>query len=140
MPSFACFRWLFWRTPRTLKLLNQVRPRPRQCSYTILFQKVNGDTGSVSISVVVLILDVLGNRKTTVTLATIINSVLRSYVKPSQTMILPPRRVARRRPGSLCFNIIMSLVARNPDFFCLQTTKAQTSLRSLISALVIRYI
>ena len=27
MPSFACFRWLFWRTPRTLKLLNQVRPR-----------------------------------------------------------------------------------------------------------------
>ena len=26
VPSFACFRWLFWRTPRTLKLLNQVRP------------------------------------------------------------------------------------------------------------------
>ena len=25
VPSFACFRWLFWRTPRTLKLLNQVR-------------------------------------------------------------------------------------------------------------------
>ena len=21
MPSFACFGWLFWRTPRTLKLL-----------------------------------------------------------------------------------------------------------------------
>ena len=27
MPSFTCFRWLFWRTPSTLKLLNQVRPR-----------------------------------------------------------------------------------------------------------------
>ena len=26
MPRFACFRWLFWRTRRTLKLLNQVRP------------------------------------------------------------------------------------------------------------------
>ena len=26
MPSFACFRWLFWRTPSTLKFLNQVRP------------------------------------------------------------------------------------------------------------------
>ena len=26
MPSFACFRWLFWRTQCTLKLLNQVRP------------------------------------------------------------------------------------------------------------------
>ena len=26
MPNFACFRWLFWRTPHTLKLLNQVRP------------------------------------------------------------------------------------------------------------------
>ena len=30
MPSFACFRWLFLRTPRTLKLLNQVRPRINQ--------------------------------------------------------------------------------------------------------------
>ena len=26
MPSFACFRRLFWRTPSTLKFLNQVRP------------------------------------------------------------------------------------------------------------------
>ena len=26
MPSFACFRWLSWRTPHTLQLLNQVRP------------------------------------------------------------------------------------------------------------------
>ena len=26
MPSLACFRWLFWRTPCTLKLLNQVLP------------------------------------------------------------------------------------------------------------------
>ena len=26
VPSFTCFRWLFWRTPSTLKLLNQVRP------------------------------------------------------------------------------------------------------------------
>ena len=27
MPSFACFRRLFWRTPSTLKFLNQVRPK-----------------------------------------------------------------------------------------------------------------
>ena len=27
VPSFACFRWLFWRTLSTLKFLNQVRPR-----------------------------------------------------------------------------------------------------------------
>ena len=26
VPSFACFRRLFWRTPSTLKFLNQVRP------------------------------------------------------------------------------------------------------------------
>ena len=26
MLNFTCFRWLFWRTPSTLKLLNQVRP------------------------------------------------------------------------------------------------------------------
>ena len=26
MSIFACFRWLFWRTLHTLKLLNQVRP------------------------------------------------------------------------------------------------------------------
>ena len=26
MPSFACFIRLFWRTPSTLKFLNQVRP------------------------------------------------------------------------------------------------------------------
>ena len=30
MLSFACFRWLFWRTPRTLKFLNQVRPYSRR--------------------------------------------------------------------------------------------------------------
>ena len=27
MSSFACFRRLFWRTPCTLKFLNQVRPK-----------------------------------------------------------------------------------------------------------------
>ena len=27
VPSFACFRWLFWCTPRTLKLLYQVEPQ-----------------------------------------------------------------------------------------------------------------
>ena len=32
VPSFACFRWLFWRTPRTLKLLNQVRPCLQPCT------------------------------------------------------------------------------------------------------------
>ena len=26
MCSFTCFRWMFWLTPSTLKLLNQVRP------------------------------------------------------------------------------------------------------------------
>ena len=26
VPSFTCFRWLFWHTRSTLKLLNQVRP------------------------------------------------------------------------------------------------------------------
>ena len=33
MPSFACYRWLFWRTPHTLKLLNQVRPRIQSRRY-----------------------------------------------------------------------------------------------------------
>ena len=38
VPSFTCFRWLFWRTPSTLKLLNQVRPWcniMQQCTITI---------------------------------------------------------------------------------------------------------
>ena len=34
VPNFACFWWLFWRTPHTLKLLNQVSPWCR--SYMIL--------------------------------------------------------------------------------------------------------
>ena len=37
-PSFACFRWLLWRTTCTLRLLNQIRPK-----YT---QHTNGESPS----------------------------------------------------------------------------------------------
>ena len=40
VPSFACFRWLFWRTQSTLKFLNQVRPMTmpqQQCNYDFRF-------------------------------------------------------------------------------------------------------
>ena len=33
--SFACFRWLFWRAPRTLKSLNQDCPRSTPSDRTV---------------------------------------------------------------------------------------------------------
>ena len=40
VPSLACYRWLFWRTPCTLILLNQVRPKSDLCNELICLKNV----------------------------------------------------------------------------------------------------